>query len=82
MPARGIGFSEHITFFELTYRGLEKVLLWVLDSETAADIAERLNRELGLLQPFKGLVFSLPEDDAGGVDAAAIRRFLKSSDRT
>ncbi|WP_290653062.1 hypothetical protein [Aquisalimonas sp.] len=78
LPARGIGFPEHITFFGLTYRGLEKVLLWVLDSESAAEIAERLNRELDLLQPFQGLAFSLPVDDAGGVDPAAIRRFLNS----
>ncbi|HRQ55903.1 MAG TPA: hypothetical protein PLN31_00655 [Azoarcus taiwanensis] len=54
VPGRGLGFPEHVTFFGLTFRGIEKVLLWVLDSETAETVANRLNRELDLLSPFQG----------------------------
>ncbi|OOG24060.1 hypothetical protein B1C78_09595 [Thioalkalivibrio denitrificans] len=73
---RGIGFPEHMTFFGLTYRGLESVLVCVLDDDTAERIAERLNRELSLLEPFKGLAFSLPVGHSGGIDMDAVREAL------
>ena len=73
LPGRGISFPEHITFFGLTYRGLEKVLLWTLDAETAETIAARLNQELDLLQPFQGLAFCIALDHADGIDPQQIR---------
>jgi hypothetical protein len=78
LSGRGLGFPEHITFFGLTYRGLEKVLLCVLDGVTAERAAERLNRELDLLQPFKGLAFCLPVSETGGIDVARIRRDIEA----
>ena len=74
VPARGIGFPEHVTFFGLTYRGLEKAMIWVLDGDTAELIAERLNRELELLAPFQGLAFCVGIDHAEGMDSEAVRR--------
>jgi hypothetical protein len=76
LPARGLGFPEHVTFFGLTYRGLEKVMLWVLDHATSQTIANRLNHELELLSPFQGLAFCLDLDHAEGVDAEAIRHHV------
>jgi hypothetical protein len=78
LPGRGLSFPELITFFGLTYRGLEKVLLCVLDDITAERAAERLNRELDLLQPFKGLAFCLPVGETGGIDVAEIRRHIEA----
>jgi hypothetical protein len=78
LPGRGLSFPEHVTFFGLTYRGLEKVLICVLDQVTAERAAERLNRELDLLQPFKGLAFCLPAAETGGIDVAEIRRYIES----
>lgn len=67
LPARGMGFPEHMTFFGLTYIGLEKVLLSVLDRDTAAHTADRLNDELELLAPFQGLAMCLDIARAEGV---------------
>ena len=78
VPGRGLGFPEHVTFFGLTFRGMEKVLLWVLDSETAEAVANRLNRELDLLSPFQGLAFCLDIDHAEGIDSEAIRHHVLS----
>lgn len=78
VPGRGLGFPEHVTFFGLTFRGIEKVMLWVLDSETAGTIADRLNRELDLLSPFQGLAFCLDVDQAEGIDSEAIRHHVLS----
>ncbi len=78
LPGRGLGFPEHVTFFGLTYRGVEKVLLWVLDSETAETVANRLNRELDLLSPFQGLAFCLDTDHTEGIDSEAIRHHVLS----
>ncbi len=78
VPGRGLGFPEHVTFFGLTFRGIEKVLLWVLDSETAETVANRLNRELDLLSPFQGLAFCLDIDHAEGIDSEAIRHHVLS----
>jgi hypothetical protein len=72
VPARGIGFPEHMTFFGLTYRGLEKTLLWLLDRRLAERIAERLNRELDLLAPQRGLAFCLPVGQLFGIDPALL----------
>ena len=77
LSARGIGFPEHVTFFGVTYQGLEKVLLWLLDEESAQRIASRLNIELELLKPFQGLAFSLPVAASGGVDMEAVQRFYR-----
>ncbi|SEO79292.1 hypothetical protein [Aquisalimonas asiatica] len=76
LPSRGIGFPEHITFFGVTYRGIGVVMLWVLDGERATRIAARMNRELELLRPFQGLAFVAPVDATGGIDPAAIRKYL------
>jgi hypothetical protein len=73
LSARGIGFPEHMTFFGLTYRGLETVLACALDDASAEHIAERLNRELHLLEPFRGLAFCLPVSHAGGIDMEAVQ---------
>lgn len=72
LPARGIGFPEHMTFFGLTYRGLEKALVWLLDRELAERIAERLNRELDLLAPQRGLAFCVAVDQVVGIDPARL----------
>ena len=76
VPGRGLGFPEHVTFFGVTYRGMEKVLLCLVDGETAEHMAGRLNRELNLLQPVQGLAFCLPVDRTGGIDVAEIHREL------
>jgi hypothetical protein len=81
LSAKGIGFPEHISFFGLTYRGLENLLLWVLDQETAETVADRLNRELDLLAPFQGLAFCLRADHADGIDSEAIRHHILSHAR-
>lgn len=78
LPGRGINFPEHVTFFGLTYRGMEKTLFWVLDMETGEAIADRLNRELDLLKPFQGLAFCLPVDHVEGADAVLIRRSIEA----
>jgi hypothetical protein len=78
VPGRGLGFPEHVTFFGLTFRGIEKVLLWVLDGETAEAVARRLNRELDLLSPFQGLAFCIEIDFAEGMDSEAIRHHVLS----
>ncbi|ACL71892.1 conserved hypothetical protein [Thioalkalivibrio sulfidiphilus HL-EbGr7] len=78
LPARGLNFPEHKSFFGLGYRGLEKILLCVLDATRAEHAVERLNRELDLLQPFQGLAFCFKLDETGGIDVAAIRRYLEA----
>ncbi|MEX2480597.1 MAG: hypothetical protein WD928_07025 [Gammaproteobacteria bacterium] len=78
ISAHGLGFPEHMTFFGLTYRGLEKVLLCVLDHETAETIANRLNIELELLSPFQGLAFCIDLAEAEGLDVDAIHRYVAS----
>jgi hypothetical protein len=77
VPAQGLNHPEHITFFGNTYLGLEVVLLMLLDSVTANRVADRMNRELDLLQPFKGLAFCLPVDGTGGIDIDALRRHIE-----
>ncbi|MFN3987094.1 MAG: transcriptional regulator [Rhodocyclaceae bacterium] len=58
LPARGINFPEHMTFFNLTFEGAEKVLLWITDSTTSGEaLAAALNVELDLLKPMSGLAF-------------------------
>ena len=76
IPARGLNFPEHITFFGLTYRGLEKVLLALVDETTASRTAERLNEELKLLEPFRGLAFCMPVSGTGGIDIRQVRKAL------
>jgi hypothetical protein len=78
LPARGMNFPEHVTFFGLTYLGIESVLLALLDEATAVRIAERMNLELELLKPFQGLAFCLPVDGTGGIDVGALHRYLAS----
>lgn len=82
LSGRGIGFPEHVTFFGITYRGLEKILLWVLDEPSAEVIAERINLELDLLKPFKGLAFVLPVSHVDGLDPRAVARILEAARRT
>lgn len=82
LSAGGIGFPEHVTFFGLTYRGIESVLLCLLDAETAERTAERLNRELDLLRPFQGLAFCLPVDQAEGIDWRAVQRHVRAERAT
>jgi len=77
LPGRGLNFPEHKSFFGLGYRGLEKMLLCVLDATIAEHAVERLNRELDLLQPFQGLAFCFELDATGGIDIAAIRRHVE-----
>lgn len=81
LSGRGIGFPERITFFGLTYRGLTKVLLWVLPEAAADLISERLNCELDLLKPDQGLAFVLPVSETGGIDVEAIRREIAAGVR-
>lgn len=78
LPARGLNYPAHVTFFGNTFLGLEVALLMVLDRVTATRIAERLNRELDLLQPFKGIAFSLPVDGVGGLDADELRNYIEN----
>jgi hypothetical protein len=77
LPARGLNYPEHVTFFGNTYLGLEVALLMVLDRVTAARIAERLNLELDLLKPFKGLAFCLPLEGVGGLDPDELRDHIE-----
>nr|WP_157092347.1 hypothetical protein [Thioalkalivibrio nitratireducens] len=76
LSARGMNFPEHITFFGLTYLGIETVLAALLDEATAVRIAERMNVELKLLEPFQGLAFCLPVDGTGGIDIDALHRHI------
>ncbi|MCG5512734.1 hypothetical protein [Ectothiorhodospira shaposhnikovii] len=76
ISARGLNFPEHITFFGLTYYGIETVLVALLDEATAIRIAERMNIELKLLEPFKGLAFCLPVEGVGGIDIEALHRHI------
>jgi len=76
LSARGLSFPEHITFFGLTYLGVETVLVALLDEATAARVAERMNVELKLLEPFKGLAFCLPVSGTGGIDIQALRQHI------
>jgi hypothetical protein len=77
LPARGLNYPEHITFFGNTYLGLEVAMLMVLDAFTAVRIAERLNRELDLLKPFKGIALCLPVEGVGGFDATRLRKYIE-----
>ncbi|MDV7396418.1 hypothetical protein RZS08_33800, partial [Arthrospira platensis SPKY1] len=65
-----------MTFFGLTYLGLETVLLALLDETTAERITERMNVELKLLEPFKGLAFCVPVHGTGGIDIAEVHRYV------
>lgn len=76
LPARGLNYPEHVTFFGNTYLGLEVALLMVLDRVTAGRLAERLNKELDLLQPFKGLAFCLPLEGVGGLEPGKLRDYI------
>ncbi|MEY6432599.1 hypothetical protein ABC977_09300 [Thioalkalicoccus limnaeus] len=76
LDARGMNFPEHITFFGLTYLGIETVLVALLDEGTAVRIAERMNLELKLLEPFQGLAFCVPVDGTGGIDIGALHRHI------
>jgi len=76
IPARGLNFPEHITFFGLTYSGMETVLLALVDETTASRTAERLNEELKLLEPFRGLAFCMPVSGTGGIDIRQVRKAL------
>ena len=78
LSARGMNFPEHVTFFGLTYLGAETTLLALLDEAAAVRIAERLNVELQLLEPFKGLAFCLPVDGTGGIDIEALHRHIEA----
>jgi hypothetical protein len=78
LSARGMNFPEHVTFFGLTYLGIESVLLALLDEATAVRIAERMNVELKLLEPFQGLAFCMPVSGTGGIDIAALHRHIAS----
>ncbi len=82
VSARGMNFPEHITFFGLTYLGAETMLLALLDEGTAVRIAERLNVELHLLEPFKGLAFCIPVDGTGGIDIKALQRHIEAHPST
>lgn len=77
LPGHGEGFPEHVTFYGLTYRGVEKIILWVLDETTAERIAARLNDELELTRPWQGLAFALPVSETGGIDPAAIHETIE-----
>ena len=66
VPAHGLGFPEHMTFFGLTYRGIESVVLAVLERPVGDRIVARLNRELDLIAPFQGLAFCLEIDHVAG----------------
>ena len=76
LPARGMNFPEHITFFGLTYFGIETILVALLDEATAVRVAERMNVELKLLEPFQGLAFCLPVDGTGGIDIEALHQHI------
>lgn len=80
LSARGMNFPEHITFFGLTYLGSETVLVALLDAPTATRIAERMNQELKLLEPFKGLAFCLPVSAMGGIDLEALHQHIAEND--
>jgi hypothetical protein len=77
LPARGLNYPEHVTFFGNSYLGLEVALLMVLDRVTATRIAERLNVELDLLKPFRGLAFCLPLEGVGGRDPGELRKHIE-----
>lgn len=64
--ARGLGFPEHMTFFNLTYVGREKVLMVLAEADRVEHIAERMNVELGLLAPFQGLAFCMDVEHHAG----------------
>jgi len=76
IPARGLNFPEHVTFFGLTYHGLETMLLALVDETTASRLAERLNEELKLLEPFQGLAFCISVSGTGGIDIGRVRKAL------
>ena len=76
LSARGMNFPEHVTFFGLTYLGAETILLALLDADTAARVADRINVELKLLEPFKGLAFCLPVSGTGGIDISSLHRHI------
>lgn len=77
LSARGMNFPEYVTFFGLTYLGIETVLLALLDEATAMRIAECMNVELKLLEPFKGLAFCVPVDGTGGIEIRALRQYIE-----
>ena len=80
IEGRGIGFPEHRVFFGLTYRGYEKVLAFVLDERRARAAEAALNYELLLEQRFKGLVISLPIEEAMGADMDLMSAHLDKLD--
>lgn len=75
LSGKGIGFPGHKTFFGLTYQGFETVLIGLAAAGMAKHVADRLNHELELMQPFQGLAFVLPLEEIGGV-------YSPSSDQT
>jgi len=81
VEGKGIGFPEHHTFFGLLFQGLEKILIFALDEHRARAAEEALNRELTLEQRFKGLVFSLPVEQAMGMDVEKMAAHLDQKER-
>ncbi|WP_018876975.1 MULTISPECIES: hypothetical protein [unclassified Thioalkalivibrio] len=64
----GLGFPEHMTFLGVTYQGNESVCIWQLDTARAERIAQRLNLELDLFQPYNGLAFTLDVNALQGME--------------
>ena len=56
--------------------GLPTANASLLDEATALRCAERMNLELKLLEPFKGLALCLPVGGTGGIDIAALHRHI------
>ena len=78
LSGRGINFPEHKTFFDQIYRGLNAILLFVLEEQMAYRIADALDERLRLEEPFKGLALVSPLEETGGIDVPGILNYLQN----
>ena len=78
LPAHGINFPEHKIFAGQVYRGINSILLFILEEQMAYRIADRLSKCLALEEPFRGLAFVAPLEETGGIDVPGILNYLKN----
>lgn len=67
ITGRGTGVHETGTFFGIKIEPEKEIVLTLVPSNLTAGVMERVNRDLRLDQPGKGISFSMPVTHTGGI---------------
>ena len=67
LSGRGTGGEKANRFFAMTLQEEKEVVLILVKEEIRADLMRAIAREFGLDSPGKGIVFSLPVEEAIGL---------------